>query len=38
MTWSQAGLGYAAVSDVDVRDIELFARLVQARPLASEPY
>jgi anti-sigma factor RsiW len=32
VTWSEAGLGFAAVSDVDVRDIERFARLVQAAP------
>jgi anti-sigma factor RsiW len=32
VTWSDAGLGYAAVSDVDGRDIERFARLVQAAP------
>ena len=31
-TWSEAGLGYAAVSDVDVRDIERFAQLVRASP------
>jgi len=31
-TWSEAGLGFAAVSDVDVRDIERFARLVQRGP------
>jgi len=29
VTWSQAGLGYAAVSDVEAHDIEQFARLVR---------
>lgn len=32
VTWAQAGLGYAAVSDVDARDIERFAGLVRAAP------
>jgi len=31
-TWSDAGLAFAAVSDVDARDLERFARLVQAQP------
>ena len=31
-TWSEAGLGYAAVSDVEARDIERFAQLVRAGP------
>jgi anti-sigma factor RsiW len=29
-TWGESGLRYAAVSDVDARDLERFARLVQA--------
>jgi anti-sigma factor RsiW len=29
-TWSQRGLGFAAISDVDVRDLDRFARLVEA--------
>ena len=32
VTWSEAGLGYAAVSDVEARDIERFAQLVRAGP------
>lgn len=31
-TWSEAGLSFAAVSDVDARDLERFARLVQTPP------
>jgi anti-sigma factor RsiW len=30
VTWSEGGLRYAAVSDVDARDLERFARLVQS--------
>jgi anti-sigma factor RsiW len=29
VTWSDGGLGYAAVSDVEVRDLERFAQLVR---------
>jgi anti-sigma factor RsiW len=32
VTWSEAGLSFAAVSDVDARDLERFARLVQSPP------
>ncbi len=30
-SWSEAGLRFAAVSDADTREIERFARLVQAQ-------
>jgi len=30
-SWSEAGLRFAAVSDADSREIERFARLVQAQ-------
>ena len=32
VTWSEAGLAYAAVSDVEARDLERFAQLVRAVP------
>ena len=32
VTWSDGGLGYAAVSDVEAQDLERFARLVRAQP------
>jgi len=31
-TWEEAGLHYAAISDVDPKDLERFARLMRARP------
>jgi anti-sigma factor RsiW len=31
-TWSESGLRFAAVSDVDARELERFARLVQGTP------
>jgi anti-sigma factor RsiW len=32
VTWSVGGLAYAAIADIDVRELEQFARLIQAPP------